>query len=150
MQLLGVSSSVASYLVFTHQMPLERLPGSACPPAINNAHSNGPWSGQSAAAARARWPARGCAGLTCPFVPLGRSAKHVAVASATAYNMMECIIELDSIINTFTWACLLPRRYGRGGRLARARRSPGHLPGALAALRGPHGHQHHHCLSWTT
>ena len=107
-------------------------------------------AGRRAAAARTGWAVRDCADLAHPFAPLERSAEHLAVAAATAYNMMECIIELDSIINNFTWACLLPRRYGRGGRLARARRSPGHLPGALAALRGPHGHQHHHCLSWTT
>ena len=49
--------------------------------------------------ARTRWPARSCADLACPFAPLGRSAKHVAVASATAYNMMECIAELDSSYN---------------------------------------------------
>ena len=64
-------------------------------------------AGRRAAAARARWPARWSADLACPFVPLGRSAKHVAVASTTTYNMMEGIIKFDSILTTFTWACLL-------------------------------------------
>ena len=45
-------------------------------------------AGRKAAAARARWPARSCADLACPFAPLGRSAKHVAVVAAATYNMM--------------------------------------------------------------
>ena len=43
-------------------------------------------AGRNAAAARARWPARSCADLACPFAPLGRSAKHVAVVAAATYN----------------------------------------------------------------
>ena len=77
-------------------------------------------AGREAAAARARWPARSCADLACPFAPLGRSAKHVAVVAAATYNMMDSISTLSSTSNKFTWACLLLRRRGRRGRCARS------------------------------
>ena len=54
-------------------------------------------AGRRAAAARAGWAVRGCADLAHPFAPLERSAEHLAVAAATAYNMMECIIKFYSI-----------------------------------------------------
>ena len=54
-------------------------------------------AGRRAAAARAGWAVRDCADLAHPFAPLERSAEHLAVAAATTYNMMECIIQLYSI-----------------------------------------------------
>ena len=105
-------------------------------------------AGRRAAAARTRWPARGCADLTHPVAPLGRSGKHVAVVAATTHSMMSGITSFYPITTKIAWPCLLPPLRGRRSRSVRPRVPPGHLAAAPAARGCRCGLSLHHCLLW--